>query len=73
MSAISVSRTAGTPGQSGATSRARRERRAAFWFLLPDSLGLLVFAYPAFWLMDSGTYGLILVGVAIIMYAPRPN
>lgn len=50
MSTVGLSRTAGTrtgagasrPGSVGA-SRARRERRAAFWFLLPDSLGLLVF------------------------------
>ncbi|MFC7405504.1 carbohydrate ABC transporter permease [Georgenia alba] len=44
MSAISVSRTAGKPsGANGRAERARRERRAAFWFLLPDTLGLLVF------------------------------
>lgn len=47
-----VARTAGrarageTPGAAHTTARAaqeRRQRRAAFWFLLPDSLGLFVF------------------------------
>ncbi|WP_434080777.1 carbohydrate ABC transporter permease [Sanguibacter sp. Z1732] len=49
MSSLTLSRTAGrespaTPSATGGKSaQARWERRAAFWFLLPDSLGLLVF------------------------------
>lgn len=51
MSAVTVSRTAGraragTAGRPAGAAKAaqeRRQRRAAFWFLLPDSLGLLVF------------------------------
>ncbi|MCZ2261776.1 MULTISPECIES: carbohydrate ABC transporter permease [unclassified Isoptericola] len=51
MSAVTVSRTAGraragTAGGNASVGKAaqeRRQRRAAFWFLLPDSLGLLVF------------------------------
>lgn len=50
MKGIQLARTAGTSSGSGssragsvAMSRDRRERRAAFWFLLPDALGLLVF------------------------------
>ncbi|GAA4430132.1 sugar ABC transporter permease [Georgenia halophila] len=47
MSAVSVSRTAGRraapAAPKGKAEQARRERRAAFWFLLPDSLGLLIF------------------------------
>ncbi|HLR93314.1 MAG TPA: sugar ABC transporter permease [Jiangellaceae bacterium] len=45
---VALSPTAGrTEAQRGSKpakdTRARKERRAAFWFLLPDSLGLLVF------------------------------
>lgn len=36
-------RLARTAGRATGPSMAQRERRAAFWFLLPDSLGLLVF------------------------------
>jgi len=51
MSAVSVSRTAGQSSgarrdqrpANGKAAQARRERRAAFWFLLPDTLGLFVF------------------------------
>lgn len=48
MKAIELSRTAGTRVGAGVGARVgndrlRRERRAAFWFLLPDTLGLLVF------------------------------
>ncbi|MFE5334519.1 carbohydrate ABC transporter permease [Isoptericola sp. NPDC056573] len=51
MSAVTVSRTAGRaragsvprPDGVGRAAQERRQRRAAFWFLLPDSLGLLVF------------------------------
>lgn len=51
MSAVTVSRTAGRaragtadrPAGAGKAAQERRQRRAAFWFLLPDSLGLLVF------------------------------
>jgi multiple sugar transport system permease protein len=39
MTAVSMGRTAGRP----LTAMRRRQRRAAFLFLLPDSLGLLVF------------------------------
>ena len=42
MSTIEISRTAGTRSGTG-VDRRRRERRAAFWFLLPDTLGLAVF------------------------------
>jgi multiple sugar transport system permease protein len=45
MTALSLGRTAGRPAGSGgpATSLRKRERRAAFFFLLPDSIGLLIF------------------------------
>lgn len=47
MSTLLVSRTAGrrtVPTVTGGrAAQARRERRAAFWFLLPDCLGLFVF------------------------------
>ncbi|APX35007.1 sugar ABC transporter permease [Brachybacterium sp. P6-10-X1] len=47
---MELARTAGTASGGGSSrpasvgiTRARRERRAAFWFLLPDTVGLLVF------------------------------
>jgi multiple sugar transport system permease protein len=45
VSTVKVSRTAGTRSAAPAAgrSRASRERRAAFFFLLPDTLGLLIF------------------------------
>ncbi len=41
MTTAILARTAGRAPSTA--SRAQRERRAAFWFLLPDTLGLLVF------------------------------
>ncbi|MHA6626983.1 carbohydrate ABC transporter permease [Pseudonocardia sichuanensis] len=45
MTAVSLNRTAGraSTGRAPLTPMRKRERRAAFLFLLPDSLGLLVF------------------------------
>lgn len=43
---LTIGRTAGRTQPAGVTTKAqqaRKERRAAFWFLLPDSLGLFVF------------------------------
>jgi multiple sugar transport system permease protein len=43
VSTVTVSRTAGRPAARPPTTLRSRERRAAFLFLLPDSIGLVVF------------------------------
>lgn len=59
MSTQTLNRTAGQSSGTRAAVRAKAERRAAFWFLLPDSLGLLVFvAVPMVLALALGFFSL---------------